>query len=55
MHAPWKLICLVLALVLFFIGIWFNPGPPNAPATWWNRPSVISAGLFFYILSILVS
>lgn len=54
MNAPWKLICLVMALVLFFIGIWINPAPAPAPATWWTRPSLISAGLFFYMLSILV-
>jgi hypothetical protein len=53
MNAPWKLICIVFALVLFFIGIWFNPGP-GAPAPWYTRPSLISAGLFFYMLSILV-
>ena len=53
MNAPWKLICIVFALVLFFIGIFFQPSSP-APAPWYARPSLISAGLFFYMLSILV-
>lgn len=53
MNAPWKLICIVFALVLFFIGIWFQPSGP-APAPWYTRPNLMSAGLFFYILSILV-
>jgi len=54
MNAPWKLICIVFALVLFAIGTFFNPGPVPAPAPGWRNWSPISAGLFFYMLSILV-
>jgi hypothetical protein len=52
MNAPWKLICVVMALVLFFLGIFI--GPPPAPAPSWRSWNLISAGLFFYMLSILV-
>lgn len=50
MDAPYQLICLVFALVFFGIA-----------ATWWAPPSephrykLIAAGLFAYILSLLVS
>jgi hypothetical protein len=50
MSAPWKLILLVLALVLFFIGGVLWPPPSDA-----YRLRIVSAGLFFYILSLLVS
>jgi len=50
MDAPWKLICIVLALVIFAIGAfsprWSSPTP--------YYPTFICAGLFFYVLSLLV-
>lgn len=52
MNAPWKLICLVMALVLFFIGIFIGPAP--APAPPWRSWNLIAAGLFFYMLSIII-
>jgi hypothetical protein len=52
MNAPWKLICIVMALVLFFLGIFI--GPPPAPAPSWRSWNLISAGLFFYMLSIII-
>ena len=52
MEAPWKLICIVLALVIFAIGgfsrWWANPQAPP------YYPTFICAGLFFYVLSLLV-
>lgn len=49
MVAPWSLICLVFALVLFAIGGfgWFAPIEPC-------RVKLVAAGLFFYVLSLLV-
>jgi len=52
MQAPWKLICLVFALVLFAIAAFFNAWTPN-PWPWTER--LIAAGLFFYVLSIIVT
>lgn len=50
MNAPWKLICLVFALVLFAIAGfgWLAPVEPY-------RTKLIGAGLFFYTLSLLIS
>jgi hypothetical protein len=57
MQAPWKLICVVLALVLFFIGAVSSFVPyaasPNPPG--WRSYGLVCAGLFFYMLSIIVS
>ncbi len=49
MIAPWSLISLVLALVLFAIGAfgWLAPVEPY-------RVKIISAGLFFWVLSQLI-
>lgn len=57
MNAPWKLIFVILALVLFFIGAVssFLPSPPNPNYSGWRGYNFVSAGLFFYVLSILVS
>ncbi len=52
MDAPWKLICIVLALVIFAIGA-FSPRWSNPAATPYY-PTFICAGLFFYVLSLLV-
>jgi hypothetical protein len=52
MNAPWKLICLVLALVFFAFGAFFGAWLP-APWPWTNR--LIAAGLFFWVLSLVVS
>lgn len=49
MNAPWKLICLVFALVLFFIGAFAWPAPVEP-----YRAKIVSAGLMFYILSLLI-
>ena len=49
MTAPWGLICLIFAFVLFFIGAFAWP-PTVEP---W-RVKIVSAGLMFYILSMLV-
>jgi hypothetical protein len=49
MNAPWSLICLVLAFVLFAFGAFAWPVPFEA----W-RVKIVSAGLMFYILSLLV-
>ncbi len=50
MNAPWRLICLVFALVLFAIGGfgWLAPVEPY-------RTKIISAGLFFWVLSQLLT
>jgi hypothetical protein len=52
MQAPWKLICLILALVFFGISAWSAAwvAPQNY---WYGR--FIAVGLFFYTLSILIS
>ncbi len=50
MNAPWQLICLVFALVLFAIAGFGWPAPVEP----W-RTRLIGAGLFFYILSMLVN
>lgn len=55
MNAPWKLICIVLAMVLFFLGIFLGPVAPGvAGAPNWRGWNLMSAGLFFYMLSILI-
>lgn len=52
MNAPWKLICLILALVLFFIADFIGVAiPTNEP--WPGR--LIAAGLFFWVLIQIVS
>lgn len=52
MNAPFKLIFLIVALVIFAIGAWSrwwsNPGTPY-------YPTFICAGLFFWVLSILAT
>ena len=49
MNAPWKLICLILALVLFAISAWsYEP-----QGVWYGR--FIAAGLFFATLSFIIS
>lgn len=50
MNAPWKLICLLLALVLFFIAAFFVQLVPEP-----HRGRLIAAGLFFWVLSQIVS
>jgi hypothetical protein len=53
MEAPYSLICLVVALVLFGIAAFVYRDPQPAPSPWgWGR--FIAAGLMFYMLSILV-
>src|ERR1700722_8567 len=50
MNAPWKLICLILALVLFAISAWaYEP----TGGQWHGR--FIAAGLFFFTLSMIIS
>lgn len=49
MAAPWSLICLVFALVLFAIGAFGWREPIES-----YRVKIVSAGLFFYTLSLLV-
>jgi hypothetical protein len=51
MNAPWKLICMILALCLFAIAAWATSMP--APSPWYGR--FIAAGLFFYTLSFIIS
>lgn len=50
MDAPWKLICLILAMLIFAIGAftrwWASPTP--------YYPTFICAGLFFYMLSLML-
>jgi hypothetical protein len=56
MNAPWKLICLVLALLLFGIAAWsasWTVPSPNSPVLWWGR--FVAAGLFFATLSFIIS
>jgi hypothetical protein len=53
MQAPWKLICLILALVLFFIAGFMGFWTPAANEPWHGR--FIAAGLFFWVLSNIVS
>jgi len=52
MDAPFKLFCIVMALVIFAIGSssrwWADPAKPPF------YPTFICAGLFFYVLSLLV-
>jgi hypothetical protein len=49
MNAPWKLICLILALVLFAISAWsYEP-----QGVWYGR--FIAAGLFFATLRFIIS
>jgi hypothetical protein len=52
MNAPWKLICLILSLVFF--GISAGATAWAAPADYWHG-RFISAGLFFLVLSMLIS
>lgn len=49
MNAPWSLICLVFAFVLFVLGagLWFAPVEPY-------RLRIVSAGLAFLVLAQLV-
>jgi hypothetical protein len=49
MNAPWVLICQVFAFVLFAIGAF-----AWAPDPWPWRLKCVSAGLMFYILSLLI-
>ena len=49
MNAPWSLICLVFALVLFALGAFAWP-PIVEP---W-RVKIVSAGLMFWVLAQLV-
>jgi hypothetical protein len=49
MTAPWSLICLVLALVLFALGAFAWPIPFDG----W-RVKIVSAGLMFLVLSQLI-
>jgi hypothetical protein len=57
MNAPWKLICLIFALGCFFFaalaaGPWaMAPAPTYYP--WSGR--LVALGLFFYMLSLIVS
>jgi hypothetical protein len=48
-NAPWSLICLVFALVLFAIGAFAWPVPVEP-----YRVKIVSAGLMFYILSLMI-
>jgi hypothetical protein len=49
----WKLVCIILALVMFGLATALGPWGANPPAwPYWNR--LVSGGLFFYVLSILV-
>jgi len=52
MTAPWKLICLILALCMFGISAWASGWA--APQDYWHG-RFISAGLFFLVLSMIVS
>lgn len=52
MNAPWKLICLILALVLFFIAGFMGTFIPVVEP-WVSK--LIAAGLFFWVLSAIVS
>jgi hypothetical protein len=49
MNAPWSLICLVFALVLFAIGAFLWPVPVEP-----YRVKIVSAGLMFYVLAQLI-
>lgn len=49
MKAPWSLICLVFAFVLFFIGAFAWPVPVEP-----YRLKIVSAGLMFWVLAQLV-
>ena len=54
MNAPWKLICLIVALVSFAFAAFTAWGPSNAPyAPWHGR--LIAIGLFFFTLSYVIS
>jgi hypothetical protein len=48
---PLQTIFLVFAFVLFVIGTFWNPAP--APTPWYGRFNVVSAGLAFWVASIL--
>ncbi len=52
MNAPMKLICTVLALVLFFIAAFLGF---VVPATEPYHGRLVAAGLFFWVLSTIVS
>lgn len=52
MNAPWKLICFVLALVLFFIAAFLGT---FVPATEQYHNRLVAAGLFFYVLGQIIS
>jgi hypothetical protein len=51
-QAPWKLVCLILAMLLFGLSAWAASW--TAPQDYWNG-RFIAAGLFFYTLSILLT
>lgn len=53
MTAPWKLICLILALCMFGISAFMGGSAPAPYGPWYGR--LIAAGLFFWVLSIIVS
>ena len=48
-NAPWTLICLVFAFVLFAIGAFAWPVPEP------HRTKVVSAGLMFWVLAQIIS
>lgn len=52
MSAPWKLICLILALVLFGLAAFISWAPAGY-APWHGR--LIAMGLFFATLSFVIS
>jgi hypothetical protein len=52
MNAPWKLICLILALCFFGIAAFL--GWAGAPYEAWNG-RLIALGLFFGTLSFIIS
>jgi hypothetical protein len=58
MNAPWKLICIILAMLLFGIGAFASffpyPASPNNPPSW-RTNGLMYAGLFFYMLSLIVT
>jgi hypothetical protein len=49
MNAPWALICLVLAFVLFALGAFAWPVPIEP-----YRVKIVSAGLMFWVLASLI-
>jgi hypothetical protein len=45
-------VLLVFAFVLFVIGAFFYPSPPNTPL--WGRFNPVSAGLAFWVLTLIL-